>query len=44
MKTLNMQRGDYVVLGCVQEGVMYVKKATTEDIQDNNVDIIQFNK
>lgn len=44
MKTLGMKRGDLVVLGCVQEGVMFVKKATTQDIEENNVEIIDFTK
>jgi antitoxin component of MazEF toxin-antitoxin module len=42
-RELDIKRGDLVVLGCVQEGVVYVRKADTKDISQERVDVIDFN-
>lgn len=42
-RALGIERGDLVVLGCVQDGVIYVRKVTDKDVRDGHVDVIDFN-
>lgn len=41
---MKIYRGDSVVLGCVQDDVIYIHKVRDEDLPEYDVKVIDFNK
>jgi len=42
-RALNFQRGDRVVLSCVEEGTITVRKVNDKDLHNLRVGVIDFN-